>query len=359
VKKPGKCQENVKMIKAGIIGASGYTGSELLRWLGQHPKVKVEYLSSRSLGGKRLADVHPNMAGWAPWSYETQDLAAMARRCDVVFAAVPNGASMNLAETFVEAGCYYIDLSADFRLRAVDIYEKWYGQAHTATDLNAKAAYGLPELFREEIKKAVLIGKPGCFPTGALLALAPLSAHKLIDMTQVIVTAMTGVSGAGATPKPNFHFPHCTENVQAYATVGHRHTPEIEQGLSLLSGSEAKVTFIPHLVPMSRGILTTAVCRPLEPKWNTADLTALFRQYYENEPFITVLGEDRLPQTKAVAGSNFCHLAVRYDQRVERIIVQSALDNLVKGSAGQAVQSMNAIFGLPETEGLSVPGMLP
>ncbi|HHW09214.1 MAG TPA: N-acetyl-gamma-glutamyl-phosphate reductase [Firmicutes bacterium] len=348
------------MIKAGIIGASGYTGSELLRWLGQHPQVKVEFLSSRTLGGKKLADVHPQWAGWAPWSYEPQDLAAMARRCDVVFAAVPNGASMELARTFVEADCYYIDLSADFRLRDIKVYEQWYKQAHTAPDLNAKAAYGLPELFREEIKKAKLIGKPGCFPTGALLALAPLAAHKLIDMSQIIINAMTGVSGAGATPKPNFHFPHCTENVQAYATVGHRHTPEIEQGLQLLSGSGAvQVTFIPHLVPMSRGILTTVVCRPLADDWTTAALIDLFRQYYAGEPFVVVLGEDRLPQTKAVAGSNFCHVTVRYDRRVGRIIVQSALDNLVKGSSGQAVQSMNALFGLPETEGLMVPGLLP
>ncbi len=345
-------------IQAGIIGASGYTGSELLRLLAEHSDVSITYISSRTLAGQPVSAQHPGLRGWHEWIYKPHDPAAMAGSCDVVFAAVPHGAAMELAPELVGRGCRLIDLGTDFRFRNTTTYEEWYHIPHTQPEYSRQAAYGLPELFRAQIAGARLVGNPGCYPTGALLALAPLVQHGLADLESLVVTSMSGVSGAGATPKPMYHFPDCTENVQAYGTAGHRHTPEIEQGLSELAGQPVRIVFTPHLVPMSRGILTTAVCRAAATT-DTAALTDLYNQVYGGEPFVVVHGPDTLPQTKAVWGSNFCHLSVRYDARTGRIIAQSAIDNLVKGAAGQAVQNMNILFGFPETTGLSMPGLMP
>lgn len=348
------------MIKVGIVGASGYTGNELLRLLGEHPDVQLEYLASRTLAGRSVATEQVAMAGWADWYYEELDPVAMAERCDVVFTAVPHGAAMQLAPPIIGAGKSLIDLGTDFRFRNVRVYEEWYGLNHTQPELSRTAAYGLPELFRDSIKGAQVVGNPGCYPTSTLLALAPLAQEGAIHMTDIIVNSMSGVSGAGATPKAMYHFPDCTENVQAYGTAGHRHTPEIEEGLGVLAKSDhVRVSFTPHLVPMSRGIFTTVVCRPVDANWTSASLTEMYKAFYQGEPFVIVLGEDRLPQTKAVWGSNFCHLAVRFDGRMGRIVIQSVIDNLVKGAAGQAVQNMNLLFGLPEATGLFAPGIMP
>lgn len=349
------------MIKVGIVGASGYAGNELLRLLGGHPRVQVEYLASRTLAGRRVGDEQPALAGWATWSYEELDIDAMAKRCDVIFTAVPHGAAMELAPPVLAAGGRLIDLGTDFRFRDVKVYEEWYGVSHTQAELSRNAAYGLPELFRANIRGAKVVGNPGCYPTSALLALAPLVSQGLVHTSDIVINSMSGVSGAGATPKPMYHFPDCTENAQAYGTASHRHTPEIEQGISLLSGkAEVALSFTPHLVPMSRGILTTASCKPLDPTtWDTESLTELYQEFYRDEAFVVVLATDSLPRTKAVWGSNMVHVAVRYDHRVNRVIIQAAIDNLVKGAAGQAVQNMNLLFGLGETTGLSAPGLMP
>lgn len=348
------------MIRVGIVGASGYTGNELLRLLAGHPHVKIECLVSRSLAGRAVADEQPAMAGWAQWQYEDLNPADLAERCDVVFTAVPHGAAMELAPPVVGAGKRFIDLGTDFRFRDTTVYEKWYKLNHTQPEMSATAAYGLPELFRAQVKGAKVVGNPGCYPTASLLSVAPLVVAQAIAVDNVVITAMSGVSGAGVTPKPMYHFPDCTENVQAYGTTTHRHTPEIEQGISLLAGGKsAGVVFTPHLVPMSRGILATAVCTPLTNSWTTDALIKLYQDFYAQEPFVTVLGAERLPQTKAVWGSNFCQVTVRYDARVNRIIAQSAIDNLVKGAAGQAIQNMNILFGLDEKTGLFHPGLTP
>jgi N-acetyl-gamma-glutamyl-phosphate reductase len=348
------------VIKVGIVGASGYTGNELIRLLGEHPHVKLECLASRTLGGQTVAMHQPSLAGWARWSYEPLDLADMAKRCDVVFTAVPHGAAMEPAAITLAAGKKLIDLGTDFRFRDLAVYEQWYKLPHTQPKLNAEAVYGLPELFREPIAGARLVANPGCYPTSALLALAPLARQGAIDTSSIVINSVSGVSGAGATPKPMNHFPDCTENVQAYGTATHRHTPEIEQGLAMLTGDkDVRISFTPHLVPMSRGILTTAVCTLRGDNWTNDSLTRLYEAFYQNEPFVVVLGPDRLPQTKAVWGSNYSHVSVRCDARTGRVLAQAVIDNLVKGAAGQAVQNMNVLFGLPETTGLSSPGLMP
>jgi N-acetyl-gamma-glutamyl-phosphate reductase len=348
------------MIKVGIVGASGYTGNELIRLLAAHPHARLECLVSRSLAGRPVAQEQPALAGWATWQYEDLDPEDLAQRCDVVFTAVPHGAAMELAPLVLQEAGKFIDIGTDFRFRDVSVYEEWYKTKHTQVSLSQNAAYGLPELFRESIRSASVVGNPGCYPTATLLALGPLAKNRLIAMDSIVVNAISGVSGAGATPKAMYHFPNCTENTQAYGTTTHRHTPEIEQGVTTLAGGiQAKVLFTPHLAPMSRGILSTVVVNPLSSDWTTQQLTELYQDFYSAEPFVVVLGTDQLPQTKAVWGSNYCHMAVRYDARSQRIVIQAVIDNLVKGAAGQAVQNMNLLFGLDETTGLHYPGLLP
>lgn len=345
-------------MKVGIVGTSGYAGGELLRLLASHPEATVEYVASTSKVGQKVAEVFPSLLGIYDLVFEPVDAKAMARRCDVVFTATPHGVAMQLAEELLDGGAVLIDIGSDFRFTDSSVYEAWYKTEHTQPQLAKEAVYGLVELFRDSVKEARLIANPGCYPTSALLALAPLAVHGWIDLDTVVITSMSGVSGAGATPKPMYHFPHCVENVQAYGYPGHRHTPEIEQGLGLLLGKEVPpITFSPHLVPMSRGILTHVSARA------TADVGAEglvegYREFYKASPFVRVLSE-RLPDTKSVAGTNFCDLAPRYDPRSRRIVVTSVIDNLVKGAAGQAIQNMNVRFGLAETTGLWSPGFTP
>lgn len=349
-------------IRVGVVGGTGYAGGELLRIFYQHPCAAVTYVASRSQAGAALSDWHPALAGCYDLVYEPVDVDAMASRCDVVFLAVPHGASMELAAALLERGVRVVDLGADFRLADADTYRAWYKAEHTRPDLLTEAVYGLPELNRESIARARLVANPGCFPTSVLLGVLPLADEGCVDTACVIVSAVTGVSGAGATPAPLYHFPERTENVQAYGVPGHRHTAEMEQGIAAVlarrGGGPVGVSFVPQLVPMSRGILATinmALTQPL----TTDDVLGVMRRSYRDEPFVRVLGPDRMPQTKAVAGSNFCDVTARVDQRTGRVIVLSAIDNLVKGAAGQAVQNMNIMFGLDETAGLKTPGLYP
>lgn len=345
-------------MKVGIVGTSGYAGSELLRLLLSHPEAEVVYVASSSKAGQPVAEVLPAFAGLYDLVLEPVDAAAMGRRCDVVFTATPHGVAMELAGAILDAGAVLIDIGSDFRFRDPAVYETWYKVPHTRPELAAEAVYGLAELFGQEVKEARLIANPGCYPTSALLALAPLARAGWIDLETISIVSMSGVSGAGAAPKPMYHFPHCVENVQAYGYPGHRHTPEIEQGLSLLLGREVPpVSFSPHLVPMSRGILTHVNARA-STALDQADLVELYREFYRESPFVRVLAE-RLPDTKSVAGTNFCDLAPRYDARTRRVQVTSVIDNLVKGAAGQAIQNMNLRFGLPETTGRWAAGFTP
>lgn len=373
-------------MKVGIVGTSGYSGGELLRLLSFHPDATVEYVASTSRVGERVDAHFPSLKGFYDLVFEPVDAEAMAARCDVVFTATPHGVAMDLAAELFSHGTILIDIGADFRFRDAATFEKWYKTTHTQAELSRRAVYGLTELFRDEIAQSDLIANPGCYPTSTILALAPLVTAGAIDLTTIHVFSMSGVSGAGATPKPMYHFPHCVENVQPYGLPAHRHTPEIEQGIGLLLGRtspaeapaqtefesqgqvEAEtqgqkvapvppVTFVPHLVPMSRGILTH-VSAQAEKAMSSEELLDLYQRFYQDEPFVRVL-TDRLPDTKSVAGSNFCDVTAVYEPRTGRVMAVSALDNLVKGASGQAIQNMNVRFGLPETSGLWAPGLIP
>lgn len=349
-------------VRVAIVGGTGYAGGELLRILYRHEGARVTYVASRSQVGQKVDDVHPYLAGCYDLSFSAIDPGPLAAAADVVFLAVPHGASMELAPQLLERGVRVVDLGADFRLADGAAYEYWYKAPHTEADALAEAVYGLPEMHREQIRTARLVANPGCYPTSVLLAVAPFVHLGIIDAEDVTVSAVTGVSGAGGTPGPLYHYPERTENVQPYGVPGHRHTAEMEQGIARLlearGGGKPKVSFVPHLVPMSRGILATLNLRLVQPM-ATKDVLSVMRSYWRTEPFVKVLGEDRLPATKPVAGSNFCHVTARADERTGRLVVLSAIDNLVKGAAGQAVQNMNIMFGLDETTGLKAPGLYP
>lgn len=351
------------MIKVGIVGANGYAGGELIRLLLHHPRVEIAFLGSRSQAGSEVSDVLPSVPPWLGLTFEAPDVEAMVERCDVIFTATPHGAAMPFGQKAVAAGKKLVDIGTDFRFRDPAVYEEWYRTEHTCPEITQHAAYGLPELFRDTVREASVVGNPGCYPTSILLGLAPLVKHDLIDEERINITSYSGVSGAGATPKQQSHLPEGEENIQPYGVAGHRHTPEIEQGIRLLRGESPfgegpPISFTPHLAPMSRGILSTMVLFPKVPV-DQGMLQELYERFFADEPFVRVLPVDRLPQTKPLRGTNMCHVAVRYDARAQRIIVTSAIDNLVKGAAGQAIQNMNLLFGLPETTGLKLVGLYP
>lgn len=343
------------MLKVGIVGGSGYTGGELIRYLCRHPQVKLEAITSRTLAGKPLAEVFPSLR-LPDLPLEFSDLAA-AEKCDLVFLAVPHGVSSGIAADFIAKGLQVIDLGADFRLNDLETYERWYQVEHKAPDLFRESVYGLPELHREEIKKARIIGNPGCYPTSAILALAPLLSAGLANLSTIVINSLSGVSGAGRSEGARYHFPHCNENLYAYGVASHRHLPEIEQELSLLAGEELKVSFTPHLVPTIRGILSTITVE-LKETSTTEKLLAHYRAYYQDEYFVRVLTDD-LPQTHNVYGSNFCELGLRYDRRTGRVVLVSAIDNLGKGAASQAIQNMNLMQGWEEKLGIDQPAIYP
>lgn len=342
-------------IRVGVAGATGYAGVELIRLLTLHPEVEVVLAGTESYQGQRLAEVYPHLAGRADLVGQEATPEALAA-CDVVFTSLPHGLTMGLAQAVLAAGQRLIDLGADFRLRDVAIYEQWYRKAHTAPDLMAEAVYGLPELYRGQIRGARLVGNPGCYPTACALAAAPLLKAGVVESSGIIFDAKSGVSGAGRGVSLGVHFSEVNENFKAYNIAGtHRHTPEIEQTLTDLAGEPVVVSFTPHLVPMTRGIMATGYFT-LKADRTTEQLVDLFREFYAGEPFVRVRPAGELPTTKQVWGSNYCDIGLRVDPRTGRVLVISVIDNLVKGAAGQAVQNMNLLFGLPETAGLQPTG---
>jgi N-acetyl-gamma-glutamyl-phosphate reductase len=349
------------MIEVGIIGASGYTGAELLRLCTQHPDLRVRFATGDSQAGTGVADLYPSLAAAYPdlvfRAYDPADLADV----DLVFCGLPHGASQALMPTLRERVRWVVDLAADFRLQDADLYPQWYGEPHTVPELLPGFAYGLPELFRNDIAAATAVATPGCYPTATALAVAPLVRDGLVELDSIVVNAVSGVSGAGRPPKPNTTFCAVDEDVTAYGLMNHRHTPEIEQSVARLAGVESGVTvlFTPHLAPMNRGMLATCYLRPLDGTGpgSTADLLDRYRAAYADEPFVVVT--DGSPSTKACLGSNTAHVTVRADERTGWILAIAAIDNLTKGASGQALQCANILAGLPEVTGLSTVGVYP
>jgi N-acetyl-gamma-glutamyl-phosphate reductase len=340
------------MIKVGVIGATGYTGAELVRLLSAHPEARVVKATTENYQGQPLEQVYPHLRQFSSLVGEGVDISSLVRECDVLFMALPHGVPMELAGTVLSGGKKLIDLGADFRLKDTADYERWYKHAHTAPDLLVKAAYGQPETNRANLTGAALVANPGCYPTSVVLSAAPLLKSGIVETEGIIIDSKSGVSGAGRSATLGVHFSEVNENFKAYNISGtHRHTPEIEQELSRLAGTKILVSFTPHLAPMTRGILTTAYFR-LNRALDTHQAVDLFRDFYNGEPFVRVRPDGDLPQTKQVWGSNFCDIGVQVDDRTGRITVISVIDNLVKGAAGQAIQNMNIIFGLDETVGL-------
>ena len=345
------------MVDVAVVGASGYGGGELLRWLAMHPDARIALATSSTYAGRPASAAFPGLAKRGDLTLVGESSLQELAECRVVFLARDNGVAMHLAPNLVAAGCKVVDLSADFRFRDPAVYAAWYGK-HASPNLAASAVYGLPELHRDEIRRAKVVGNPGCFTTASILALAPLCGDKLIDPGTIIVDAKTGVSGAGRSKFGlDYHFSEANESVKAYRVAGtHRHTPEIEQELSALAGSPLQVTFTPHLVPMTRGILATAYAT-LSGGLTADDLRERYRAFYADAPFVYV--SDELPATKHTLGSAMCHIGLAVDARMNRVTVFSALDNLGKGMVGQAIHNMNLMCGFEETAGLEMPGMWP
>jgi len=346
------------MLNVAIVGASGYTGLELIRILYRHPEVAVTCLTSEQSAGKRISDVFPTLRERCDLVLENLEPVRVAEKADIIFTALPHKAAMEVVPTFLKLGKRVIDLSADYRLTDPQVYGAWY-EPHLNPALLKKAVYGLPEIRRAKIKGAKLVANPGCYPTSIILGLAPLLKRGLVNVNSIIADSASGVSGAGRSAKVDSLYCEVNDGFKAYAVGGvHRHTPEIEQELSLLAGKALKITFTPHLVPMDRGILSTIYTAPSKAT-TTEKLVKLYREFYAGEPFVRVLPQGSLPSTSFVAGSNFCDIAPLVDSRTGRIIIVSAIDNLVKGASGQAVQNMNLVCGFPETMGLESLALFP
>ena len=339
------------MIHASILGATGYSGGELLRLLLSRPGIQLKHLTSESSAGRPVSSVHPHLRGLTDLRFESLNVGRISRDSDVVFSCYPHAMGIKPNAAFYKAGLKVIDLSGDFRLPSAGLYKMWYKQKHTSPQLLKKAVYGLPELFRSQIRKASLISNPGCYATAAALSAAPLLKPLRIDPASLIVDAKSGVSGAGKKITSMYMFSELDENLQAYSVASHRHQPEIEQTLRRFGGVSARVLFSPHLVPMNRGILSVLYASLKKPL-STSQIRSLFLSFYEKEPFVRILPEGELPQTKNVSYTNYCDIGITQDKRTRRVIVIAAIDNLVKGAAGQAIQNMNILFNRPETEGL-------
>ena len=346
------------MIRVGIIGATGYAGGELVRLLLGHKEAKIVWYGSRSYVDRKYADIYQNMFQLVDDICQDDNMEAMAEQVDVIFTATHQGLCASLVKEEILHKVKIIDLSADFRIRDVSVYEKWYGMEHRAPQYMKEAVYGLCELNREAIKKARLIANPGCYPTCSFLSVYPLVKEGLIDPDTLIIDAKSGTSGAGRGAKVDNLFCEVNENIKAYGVTGHRHTPEIEEQLSLAAGKQVLINFTPHLVPMQRGILVTAYAS-LKKDISYKEVKAVYDRYYEKEYFVRVLPEDVCPQTRWVEGSNFVDVNFKIDPRTKRIIMMGAMDNLVKGAAGQAVQNMNLMFGVDEAEGLRMAPLFP
>ena len=342
------------MIKVGIVGGTGYTGVELLRILAQHPQAALTTITSRKEAGMAVSDMFPNLRGRVNLAFADPATAPL-KQCDVVFFATPNGIAMTQARELLDAGVRVIDLAADFRISDVPTWEKWYGMAHACPDLVAEAVYGLPEINRDKIKGARLIANPGCYPTAVQLGFLPLIEAGVVDRAYLIADAKSGVSGAGRKAEVHALLAEASDNFRAYGVAGHRHLPEIRQGLARAAGEEVGLTFVPHLAPMIRGIEATLYARLTKD----VDLQALFEKRYRDEAFVDVMGPGTSPETRSVRASNMCRIAVHRPQGGDTVVVLSVIDNLVKGASGQAVQNMNILFGLPETLGLDQVPVLP
>lgn len=346
------------MIQAGIVGGTGYTGVELLRLLINHPEVEVKVITSRAEAGISVADFFPSLRGRIDLEFSAPDTDTL-KACDIVFFATPHGVAQSTMPELIAAGVRVIDLSADFRIQDVALWEKWYGQKHQCPELVSLAVYGLPEVHRESIAGAQLVACPGCYPTAIQLGFIPLLKNQLINPHGLIANAASGVSGAGRSAKIDFLLTEVSDSFKAYACGGHRHLPEIEQGLRYVQQEAqppAEVTFVPHLLPMIRGIHATLYASLTDL---SADLQQIFEQYYENEPFVDVMPAGEHPQTRSVKGSNMCRMAVFRPQDGDRVVILSVIDNLTKGAAGQAVQNMNIMFGFSEVAGLNQIALLP
>ncbi len=343
------------MIKVGIVGATGYTGVELLRLLAGHPQAQVTVITSRSEKGLPVADLYPNLRGVIDLAFSAPDVDQLSE-CDVVFFATPHGVAQSMVAEILQRGVKVIDLSADFRIRDADLWESWYGQPHTARDLIPQAVYGLPEVNREAIKDATLIACPGCYPTSVQLGFLPLIEAGSIDLSDLIANSASGVSGAGRQASVSNLHAETSDSFKAYAASGHRHHPEIVQGLSdMASGSPVNLTFVPHLLPINRGIHSTLYANLTKD----VDVQALFEQRYKDEPFVDVLPAGSHPETRSVRGSNVCRIGVCRPGGGNKVVVLVVEDNLTKGASGQGIQCLNIIFGLPENSGLTAPALLP
>ena len=350
--------ENENMVRVGIIGATGYAGGELVRLLLGHKDVEIKWYGSRSYVDQAYASVYQNMFQLVDAKCLDDNMEAMADQVDVIFTATPQGLCASLVNEEILKKVKIIDLSADFRIKDVSVYEKWYGIEHKAPQYIEEAVYGLCEVNREKIKQARLIANPGCYPTCSFLSIYPCVKEGLIDPNTIIIDAKSGTSGAGRGAKVDNLFCEVNENIKAYGVAGHRHTPEIEEQLSYAAGEPVLINFTPHLVPMQRGILVTAYAS-LKKDVTYEEVKAVYDKYYDKEYFVRVLNKDVCPQTRWVEGSNFVDVNFKIDPRTKRIIMMGAMDNLVKGAAGQAVQNMNLLFGLDETTGLQMAPLFP
>ena len=345
------------MLKVGIYGASGYTGQELLRLLLRHPEAEVVAVTSRRYAGIAVADIYPVFVGLTNLQFVDASPEDMAGTADIVFLALPHGVSMAVAPIFLKAGKKVIDLSADFRLRDIATYEKWYSR-HTARNTIKESVYGIPELYGDQIAKAKLIANPGCYPTSVILGLAPLLKVKWIDDCSIVADSKSGVSGAGREPQVGTLFCEVDEGFKAYKVGQHRHTPEMEQEISILAGCDVSITFTPHLLPITRGILST-IYATLQKEVATAELIDLYRAFYKGKKFVRVYKAGTFPNISSVRGSNYCDIGIFVDDRTRRVIIISTIDNLIKGAAGQAVQNMNLMCGLSEDTGLTMISLFP
>ena len=340
--------------RVAVIGASGYTGEEVVRLLLAHPNVDLAAATSRQLAGKTIAEVFPRFAHHKTATslrFSDSDPKQIAKDAGLVFLALPHGLAAEFAKPLLAAGARVVDLSADFRIKDADVYREFYGHEHPAPDLLGRSVYGLPEIYREQIRDAKLVACPGCYPTSILVPLRPLIRRKAIDRKTILVASMSGVTGAGRKAEIDYLFSECNESVRPYGVPKHRHLSEIEQELSILAGEKVVIQFTPHLVPINRGIVTTIYAN-IADNVVKMDPALVFNGAYGTEPFVRLLGDTRLPDTKNVAGTNFIDIAWKIDKRTNRIVVMSAIDNVVKGASGQAVQCMNLMLGLPETAGL-------
>jgi N-acetyl-gamma-glutamyl-phosphate reductase len=343
------------MVRVGIVGGTGYTGVELLRLLASHEGVEVAVITSRAECGRRVDDLFPNLRGYYELVYTEPDVQALAA-CNIVFFATPHNVAMNMVPQILAAGSRVIDLSADYRIRDAALWSQWYSEAHASPELLAEAVYGLPEFNREKIAAARLVACPGCYPTSVQLGFMPLLARGLVDPQHLNASSASGVSGAGRQAKIDNLLSEVSDSFKAYGVNGHRHLPEIEQGLSDIAEQQVHVTFVPHLLPIVRGIHSTLFAQLLEP---TQDLQALYEDWYAEEPFVDVLPAGVFPQTRTVKGANRCQISIAVPQQRNTVVVLAAIDNLVKGASGQAVQVMNIMLGLDEGAGLQQIGLLP